>query len=273
MTPLLLGASAVVAAAGEVVPRIVNGQPPLQAVRSAGEGVVATVSSVRAISPTYRNSGSMATTEQIAAWETKVGRPASLRSGINQVARVATNPLTGGSHPHDMRVFARRMGEVSGTGIKGGYCLAVLCSVETWIGVAGHGSGACWNWNLGNTKYSRSQSRQPNLGPCYFLVDRVHSLDFYAAFNDLESAVRAWGNSTWANTRYNARVAGKKTCLEAMRDGDLPAFCEALGRGGYADSYRLSRDALTPRAKLLSRVAPYARFSGPSALDAGVLTY
>jgi len=268
-----LAAGTAAVAAGELLPSIIQGQPPLQAIASVVDRATATASGVLAIDPRRRNMGPMATPEQIALWEAKVGRNPSLRGGITQVPRVATNPLVGGAHPQDMRVFAQTAGEASGTGIKGGYCLAVLMSVETWLGVAGHGAGACWNYNLGNAKFGRTQALAPVTRPCFFLVDNIHSLDFYPAYPSLLEGIRGWGQSTWNNSTYNAPAPGKKTCLEAMRDGDINAFCEALGRHHYAASYTASRLALSYRAKLLTRVAPYQRFAGPSALDAGVLIY
>jgi len=271
--PLLLGSAAVVVGVGEVASEVGNGVPPLQAISSPVMRAVGAVAGIAAIDPTRRNSGPMATTAQVEAWERKVGRNPSLRSGIRQVPRVATSPYIDAAHPYDLRGFARAAGEGADVGIKGGYLLAVLLSVETWAGVSGHGSGAMYNNNPGNFKLYRSQYLAPVTPECWFLVDRIRSLDFYPSFPSMSAGVRAWSSATFGNSRYNARLPGKPTCLEALRNGDIHGFCEAIGRAGYAASYRASRTALDARAKLLMRAPPYQRFAGPSALDTGIIDF
>lgn len=272
--PLAIAGASI--AIGEVVSEINDGVPPLEALQSPVRAITTAVASVAAIDPVRRNYGAMATREQVEAWERKVGRNPSMRSGINQVPRVSTSPYIDPAHPYDLRGFARLAGEGAEVGIKGGYILAVLLSVETWAGFPGRGAAsriACYNNNPGNFKLSRAQALAPSTPRCWFLVDNIRSLDFYPAFGDMREGVRAWSSATFGNSRYNARVPGKKTCLESLRDGDIHGFCEAIGRAGYAASYRASRNALDARAMLLTRVGRFQRMAGPSALDAGVIDY
>lgn len=276
MIPLLLGTAAAVVGAGEVASEVSDGVPPLQALASPLRSVATAVASVAAVDPVRRNSGPMATLAQVEAWERKVGRNPALRSGIRQVPRVSTSPYINPSHPYDLRGFARAAGEGADIGIKGGYCLAVLLSVETWAGVPVRGAAnriACYNNNPGNFKLYRAQYLAPVTPECWFLVDNIRSLDFYPSFPDMAAGVRAWSSATFGNSRYNARVPGKPTCLEALRNGDIHGFCEAIGRAGYAASYRASRTALDARARLLMRAPPYQRFAGPSALDMGIINF
>ncbi len=234
---------------------IANGTPVIQTANAAIQGVQENViaPAVGAVDPTRRNTGVRATAEQKRAWCTKVGRTQG-PTGITEVDRVRTSPYINPAFPLDLHGFARFAGEGADVGLKGGTILAALLSIETWAGVAGHGDGACYNWNFGNVKLYRQQWHMDVTPPCYFLVDRVPSLDFYPAMNDPAQGVSVWASTTFKNARYNAFGT-----IDALRSGNIRAFCRAIGRGGYARMYANPR-AMDARAKLLAGMAPYTRY-------------
>lgn len=245
----------------------VNGTPVNATVEAAYHGVrQAAASTAAVVVPTLRNTGVRATMAQKLAWCRKVGRTQG-PAGISEVDRVRTSPYINPQFQHDLHGFARFAGEGADVGLKGGTVLAVLLSIETWAGIAGHGDGACWNYNFGNSKLWQEQWRADVTRPCFFLVDRVPSLDYYPAFTTPAEGVRLWAETTFANPRY--RQYGT---MEALRAGDIRAFCKAIGRGGYARMYRNAR-AMDARARLMARMAPYNRFRGPAVIDGSQLLF
>lgn len=229
---------------------VVNGQPVAATVSNAVD--TARQSAVNAagwIAPIYSNRGTRATPEQVQAWCRKVNRTQGAR-GINEVPRVASSPYIGAQFPLDLHGFAQAAGEGAGVGIKGGTILAVLLSVETNAGISER--AACWNYNAGNFKLYSQQWHADSTPPCYFLVDRVPSLDFYPAFNNWQDGIREWKDRTFGNARYN-----RFGTMDALRDGDLRAFTRAIGQAGYARMYQNPR-SMDAR---FQRLAGLGRFS------------
>jgi len=241
---------AVGAGAYGVYQAVVNGQPIAQTASNAVDAARQTVATgVGWVAPTYRNQGSRATPEQIQAWCRKVNRVQGAR-GINEVARVATSPYINAQFPLDLHGFAVAAGEGARVGIKGGTILAVLLSVETNAGISPR--AACWNHNAGNFKLYSQQWHAAQTPPCYFLVDRHPSLDFYPSFGNWEDGIREWAARTFANDRYN-----RFGTMDALRGGDLRAFTRAIGAAGYAAMYRNPR-SMDAR---FQRLAGLGRFS------------
>lgn len=239
---------------------IVNGQPVAQTVTSAVDAARQTVATgVGWVAPTYRNQGSRATPEQVQAWCRKVGRTQGSR-GINEVPRRATSPYINAQFPLDLHGFAVAAGEGAQVGIKGGTILAVLLSVETNAGISAN--AACWNHNAGNFKFWRGDWHADQTPPCYFLVDRVPSLDFYPSFDTWQAGIARWATSTFANARYN-----QYGTMAALRSGDLRAFTRAIGQAGYARMYRNPR-SMDAR---FQRLAGLGRFSRNRAVIDGSL--
>lgn len=234
---------AVGAASVAIYQRVVNGQPVAQslenAVNTARQGVA---SAVGVVNPLYRN-GPRATPEQRQRWIEKVHRTQGSR-GINEVARVMTSPYISPTRPNDLRGFATFAGEGTGTGIRGGTVLAVLLSIETNAGISSR--AACWNNNFGNFKLFSAQWHAEQTPPCYFLVDRVPSLDYYPSFDNAADGVRAWSNATFGNSRYNSHGT-----MDALRAGDIRAFTRAIGDCGYARMYHNPR-SMDARARRLA---------------------
>lgn len=236
---------------------IVNGTPVAQTLSNvastARQGVA---SAVGVVAPTYRNTGNRATPAQIEAWCRKVGRRQGAQ-GIREVPRVRTSAYVDAAFPLDLRGFARKAGEGTGTGLKGGTILAVLCSVETGAGISP--TAAFWNYNAGNFKLYREQWHADVTPPCYFLVDRHPSLDFYPSFDTLEAGIAAWARATFANDRYN-----RFGTMDALRNGDLRAFCRGIGLGGYARMYRydsIGRETFRGMDARFRRLAGLGRYS------------
>lgn len=237
-----------------------DGTPVAQSLSNATDaarGIVA--GAIGAVNPVYRNSGARATPEQVEAWCRKVGRTQGPR-GIQEVGRVRTSPYVNAAFPLDLRGFAIAAGEGAGVGEKGGTILAVLLSVETNAGLSVN--AACYNYNFGNFKLYREQWHADQTPPCYFLVDRVPSLDFYPSFNTVQEGIAAWARVTFANQRYN-----RYGTLEALRNGDIRAFTKAIGQAGYARMYRDPR-SMDGRAQ---RLAGLGRFRGNRAVIKGEL--
>ncbi len=268
---MLITGGALVAGAGvyAAYQRLVNGTPVLQTATAAIQGIQEHViaPTVGVVNPNLANHGVMATPEQVRLWCTKVGRTQG-PTGINQVGRVRTSPYIQPQFPLDLHNFARFAGEGADVGLKGGTILAVLLSIETWAGIAGHGDGACYNWNFGNEKLYREQWHAAQTPPCYFLVDRVPSLDFYPSMTNPSEGVSVWANTTFKNARYN-----QYGTIEALRTGNIRAFCRGIGLGHYAAMYTASSRAMDARARLMARLAPYNRFSGPAVIDGSQLVF
>ena len=228
-----------------------DGTPVAQSLSNASDaarGVFA--GAVGLVNPVYRNSGARATPEQVEAWCRKVGRTQGA-NGIDQVGRVRTSPYINAVFPLDLRGFAIAAGEGAGVGEKGGTVLAVLLSVETNAGISPN--AACYNYNFGNFKLYRQQWHADRTPPCYFLVDRVPSLDFYPSFNTPQDGIAEWARTTFANPRY-ARFG----TMEALRAGDIRAFTRAIGQAGYARMYRDAR-SMDGRAQRLAGLGRFAR--------------
>lgn len=268
--PLLMSAASVAASSVSVE----------RAQTSPGIVRTAVAAVLTAVSPTRRNVGNLPQVAQIEAVERKAGRPASMRSGLNIVERVRTSPYIGSDGTRmDLRAFAELCGEVTGTGRRGGYVLAVLCSVETWAGFTDSIRGSypgrnpsCYNGNPGNFKYPRAALRtEAQTPPLWFLVDNIASLDLYPSFMtgteaNWRAGIQKWGEYTFANSRYN-----QYGTMDALRAGNLRLFCRAIGLGGYAASYAQNPRTLHARARMLMREAPYNNRSGPASLDRGVM--
>lgn len=255
----------VVAAGGAIAAYklLSDGTPVAQSLANATDaarGIAATA--IGAVNPVYRNSGARATPEQVEAWCRKVGRTQGAR-GIQEVGRVRTSPYVNPSFPLDLRGFAIAAGEGAGVGDKGGTILAVLLSVETNAGISVN--AACYNYNFGNFKLYRDQWHADETPPCYFLVDRVPSLDFYPSFNSVQEGIAAWSRVTFGNQRYN-----RFGTMDALRAGDLRAFTKAIGQAGYARMYRDPR-SMDGRAQ---RLAGLGRFSRNRAvIDGSLITF
>ena len=234
----------------------------------------------------FRNEASGLPTEaQVTAWMRKVGRPESLRNSIRIVRRVRTSPYVNSTATEmNLQGFAEAAGRGTGTGLKGGCCLAVLCSVETGAGNPFGNTGrnaSLYNNNPGNTKLYTEGGRTLNpTPPVYFLVDRHPSLDFYESHESLETGIASWKTRTFGNARYNARGPnGEPGAMDALNDGDLEAFCAALGRGRYAASYRtlMYRRAngwnvsryMNGRAIVLMRQGRWSTLAGRPSLPTG----
>lgn len=239
---------------------LVNGQPAAQTVSNAIDTARQTAATgVGWVAPTYRNQGSRATPEQITAWCRKVNRTQGAR-GINEVPRVATSPYINAQFPLDLHGFAQAAGEGAQVGLKGGTILAVLLSVETNAGISTR--AACWNHNAGNFKLWRGDWHADQTPRCYFLVDRVPSLDFYPSFDNWQAGIARWATSTFANARYN-----QYGTMASLRSGDLRAFTRAIGQAGYARMYANAR-SMDAR---FQRLAGLGRFSRNRAVIDGSL--
>lgn len=265
-TKVALGTSAGVVLAGggasayyllkDGTPVSVSAANALDAARGMAAGAVAVVD------PRFRNSGPMATPEQVEAWCRKVNRTQGAR-GITQVPRVRTSPYLNAQFPLDLHGFAAAAGEGTGTGLKGGTLLAVLLSVETNAGISPN--AACWNNNFGNFKLYSGEWHADVTPPCYFLVDRVPSLDFYPSFETPQAGIARWASATFANRRY-----GNFGSMDALRAGDIRAFCRALGQGGYARVYRDPR-AMDARAMRLAGLGRFRR--NRAVIDGSLITF
>ena len=263
-TKVAIGVGSTVVVGGGVtgVALLVNGTPPQQAVQNAVNGARQAVDTgIGWVAPIYSNRGSRATPEQVTAWCRKVNRTQGAR-GINEVPRVATSPYINARFPLDLHGFAQAAGEGADVGIKGGTILAVLLSVETNAGISPR--AACWNHNAGNFKLYREQWHADVTPKCYFLVDRVPSLDFYPSFDNWQSGIARWASTTFANARYN-----RFGTMDALRAGDLRAFTRAIGQAGYARMYQNAR-SMDAR---FQRLAGLGRFSRNTAvIDGSIIT-
>lgn len=250
-TAAIVGGSALlVSGAATGVALYVNGTPPAQAIENATNAVrSAAATGVGWVSPLRRNIGSRATPEQVLAWCQKVNRTQGPR-GITEVNRVQTSPYINAQFPLDLRGFVQAAGEGANVGVKGGTILAVLLSVETNAGISPR--AACYNHNAGNFKLYREQWHADITPKCYFLVDRVPSLDFYPSFDTWQEGIARWASATFANTRYN-----RFGTMDALRAGDLRAFTRAIGQAGYARMYANAR-SMDAR---FQRLAGLGRFS------------
>lgn len=252
------GSTLAVGGAATGIALYVNGTPPAQAVENAVNGArQAVATGVGWVAPVYSNRGSRATPEQVTAWCRKVNRTQGAR-GITEVNRVATSPYINAQFPLDLRGFVQAAGEGANVGIKGGTILAVLLSVETNAGISPR--AACWNHNAGNFKLYREQWHADITPKCYFLVDRVPSLDFYPSFDNWQDGIARWASATFANDRYN-----RHGTMDALRAGDLRAFTRAIGQAGYARMYRNPR-SMDAR---FQRLAGLGRFSSNRAVIDG----
>lgn len=261
-TKVAIAGGSVVAVGGTAtgVALYLNGTPPAQALENAVNGArQAVATGVGWVAPTYRNSGSRATPEQVQAWCRKVNRAQGPR-GITEVNRVATSPYINAQFPLDLRGFAQAAGEGANVGTKGGTILAVLLSVETNAGISPR--AACWNHNAGNFKLYREQWHMDVTPKCYFLVDRVPSLDFYPSFDNWQDGIARWASTTFANARYN-----RFGTMDALRAGDLRAFTRGIGQAGYARMYANAR-SMDAR---FQRLAGLGRFSRNRAVIDGSL--
>lgn len=261
-TKVAIGAGSTLAVSGAAtgIALYVNGTPPAQAVENAVNGArQAVATGVGWVAPVYSNRGSRATPEQVTAWCRKVNRTQGAR-GINEVPRVSCSPYINAQFPLDLHGFAAAAGEGAGVGIKGGTILAVLLSVETNAGISAR--AACYNYNAGNFKLYREQWHADQTPPCYFLVDRVPSLDFYPAFTEWQTGIREWKDRTFGNARYN-----RFGTMDALRAGDLRAFTRAIGQAGYARMYQNPR-SMDAR---FQRLAGLGRFSRNTAVIDGSL--
>jgi hypothetical protein len=264
------GASAALvtgAAAAIAYNRLANGVSVVQSVNDGASAiarapVAAAGAVVASVDPLRRNTGPVATQAQKLAWCAKVNRTQGV-VGIREVPRVRTLASMGGAFPTDLRGFARFAGEGLDVGIRGGTVLAVLYSFETNAGRSAN--AACWNNNYGNFKLYREQWHAPETPLCYFLVDnavisrdplRFGSLDYYPSFSEPQAGLAAWGSTTFLNRRYMSHGDSR----EALRTGNIRRFCQIIGAGGYADSYRASPRAMDARAKLLAGLAPYTSY-------------
>lgn len=206
------------------------------------------------------------TTEQIAAWERKVGRPASKRAGIRLRPRVRTYPYLR-SQPLKLQPFAAMAARVMSLSPAGGTILALIGNIE-----GAYESNSTWNRNSGNVKLYSSLALADETPECWFIVDSVRSLDLYQSFgvgpNDsadqyLEDNPAAWEESirdgwrrTFGQPHYQnsfAIVSGqRKSFMDCMNAGLVQQVCCIMGGNGYARSYR-SGSFMTARFNRLVR--------------------
>lgn len=198
-----------------------------------------------ALDPIRRNTGVLPTPEQIAAFESIRSRPGhAVRAPSPIVPRVRTPPPEG-SHPKDLMPWVRRVNAHLNSS-KAGYVLAALYCEECGAGVRPNAQVAGYNHNYGNQKLPLNGN-----GPAYFLVDNLHSLDFYPSKDTLEGGVDMWVRLL-SNPNYNR--TGEKGARQSMMDGDCVGFGTAIGNGGYAASYSRNHNLILALYRTLVRV-------------------
>lgn len=264
-----IGATAIAGVGYAGYQAVANGQPILQTLSNATDGTRGILSSmVGVVAPNYANHGPRATPAQKLAWCSKVRRTQG-PTGISEVDRTRTSTYINPRFPLDMHGFVDACGEAFGVGTRGGTVLAVLQSIECWAGVKGHGeNAACYNYNFGNHKLYPAQWHMDVTPQCWFLVDHIPSLDYYPSYNNPVEGLRDWGSTTFMNRRYT-----QYGTVEALRAGDIRAFCKAIGRGGYARSYASNPRNMDARAKLLAGLPPYGTRNGRPVIDGSQLVF
>ena len=216
------------------------------------------------------------TTEEVARWERKMGRPASLRGGIRIVPRVRCYPWKNAT-PHIMTDFARLAGETLGIGEAGGVLWAVQANYE-----GGYGGGGAWNRNTNNVKLYSGLARQAGTPAVYWLRDNVNSEDMYQSFGipadynggeqSLDDNVDAWREAisdnwrrTFGQPHYQNSVAtvnGRKLSLmELFRGGYLQQVAVIMGRNDYAAGYN-NPAVMTSGYRRMAMLGSYARGGG-----------
>jgi hypothetical protein len=200
-----------------------------------------------------RLSGVVPNEAELIAWERKVNRPSSKRSGIQIRPRVRTFPFLRGDANRSLAAYSDLCGEALQLSPSAGTIMAVIGNIE-----GGYSSGATYNRNSGNVKMMGGIAREDVTPPCYFLVDNINSLDAYQSFGvepnqtgeaylaDNQAAWREGVSNNWRRTfgqpRYQnatAVVGGNRlTFNQLMNGGYLQQVCAIMGINGYAASYR-----------------------------------
>lgn len=200
-----------------------------------------------------RLSGVVPNESEIVAWERKVNRPSSKRSGIQIRPRVRTFPFLRGDANRSLVAYSDLCGEALQLTPAAGTIMAVIGNIE-----GGYSSGATYNRNSGNVKMMGGIAREDVTPPCYFLIDNINSLDAYQSFGvepnqageaylaDNQTAWKEGVINNWRRTfgqpRYQnatAVVGGNRlTFNQLMNGGYLQQVCAIMGINGYAASYR-----------------------------------